>query len=153
VADLSAFRAEAELSDAYSSRLAPGQPARVVVDGEEIAATVSQIYPAVEDGAVRFAVDLADPAHPKLRPNLRVDVLVVTERRPDALRVARGPFAEGGGRRRVLVVDGDRAVAREVVFGLVGHRDLEVVEGLAAGERVVVSDAGDLLRLDEVPLR
>lgn len=153
IADLSSFRVEATLSDAYSGRLASGLPARVVVDGEELAGAVSQIYPAVENGAVRFAVDFVGGAREGLRPNLRVDVLLVTDRRPDALRLTKGPFAQGGGTQQVFVVEGDRAVRRAVEIGLIGYRDVEILSGLVEGDEVIVSDMTDSLHQGEIRLK
>jgi HlyD family secretion protein len=153
LADLTAFRVEATLSDAYAARLTPGLPARVLLDGQELDGTLAQVYPEVEDGAVRFTVDLDRRDHPALRPALRVDVLLVTDRRPDALRVARGPFAGAGGAQSVLVVEGDRAVRRPVAIGLIGYREVEVLSGLAQGDEVIVSDTGDYAHLDSVRLK
>ena len=97
-------------------------------------------------------MDLADPRNPKLSNNLRVDVLVVTGRAANALRVprARSRRAADG---RVFVVEGGRAVRRPVRFGLVGAEYLEVTDGLAAGDEVIVSDMRDYAHLTEVKLK
>ncbi|HKV09249.1 MAG TPA: HlyD family efflux transporter periplasmic adaptor subunit, partial [Thermoanaerobaculia bacterium] len=77
IADPESFRIEATVSDVHSSRLAPGQPVKVVMDGQSLPGRLATIYPSVENGSVKFNVDLDDPRNPKLRQNLRVDVLVV----------------------------------------------------------------------------
>lgn len=153
LADLSSFRVEATLSDAYAAHLAAGQPARVLVGGDELEGSLAQVYPEVEDGAVRFTVELAERGHPALRPNLRVEVLLVTDRRADAVRVARGPFAVAAGRQEVFVVTGGRAVRRPVELGLIGHREVEVVSGLAPGDEVIVSDMSEFAHRESVRLR
>jgi HlyD family secretion protein len=153
IADPESFRVEATVSDVHSARLATGQPVKVVMDGEALPGRLASIYPSVENGSVKFNVDLADPRHLKLRDNLRVDVLVITGTRAEALRVASGPFADGGGTDRVFVVEGDRAVRRPVRFGLVGAEYLEVTDGLAEGDLVIVSDMRDHAHLTEVKLK
>lgn len=153
IADLDSFRVEATVSDIHSSRLRPGAPVRVMVDGQPLAGTLAQIDPTIENGAVKFRVDLDDPRNPKLRNNLRVDVLVVTDSRTSALRVPKGPFAQGGAREQVFVVDGDRAVRRDVRFGISGYGHFEVIEGLDAGDEVILSDMRDYTRLAEVKLK
>lgn len=154
IADLGSFRVEGRVSDAYASRLAAGQEARVLLDDERLPARVDGILPAVEEGTVRFTVALEDPSHEGLRQNLRVDVLVVTGRRNDALLLPRGPFIRGGGaEHQVFVVDGDRAFRTDIVIGMVGHEHLEVVEGLAEGDSVVLSDVRDVIHASEIRLR
>lgn len=153
IADPESFRVEATVSDVHSSRLAPGQPVKVVMDGQSLPGRLATIYPSVENGSVKFNVDLDDPRNPKLRQNLRVDVLVVTGTRADTLRVASGPFADGGGTDRVFVVEGSKAVRRPVRLGLVGAEYLEVTDGLAEGDEVIVSDMRDYTHLTEVKLK
>ena len=153
IADPESFRIEATVSDVHSSRLAPGQPVKVVMDGQSLPGRLATIYPSVENGSVKFNVDLDDPRNPKLRQNLRVDVLVVTGTRADALRVANGPFADGGGTDRAFVVDGSRAVRRPIRLGLIGAEYLEVTDGLAEGDEVIVSDMRDYAHLTEVKLK
>ena len=44
--------------------------------------------------------------HPALkRPNLRIEVLVVTDFRDSVLRIGKGPFVNGSGPNQVFVVD------------------------------------------------
>jgi HlyD family secretion protein len=153
IADLESFRVEATVSDVHSSRLAPGLPVRVLIDGQPLAGRLANIYPTIENGAVKFAVDLDDPRHPKLRNALRLDVLVVTVSRSGALRVPKGPFSKGGAVEPVFVVEGDRAVRRTVRFGVTGYDHYEVLDGLAEGEEAILSDMSDYAHLEQVSLR
>ena len=153
IADLDSFRVEATVSDIHSARLHPGQPVKVIVDGEPLPGRLASIDPTIENGAVRFRVDLDDPRHPKLRNNLSVDVLVVTESRRDTLRVPKGPFAQGGTTEEVFVVQGDRAIRRTARIGVSGHDHFEVLDGLAAGDEVVLSDMSDYEHLEQVKLK
>lgn len=153
IADLDSFRIEATVSDVHSSQLAPGLPVKVMIDGQPLTGHLSNIYPTIENGAVKFAVDLDDARHPKLRNNLRVDVLVVTASRPNTLRVPKGPFSQGGVKDTVFVIRGDRAVRRSVRFGVSGYDYLEVLDGLSEGEDVIISDMNDYEHLEMVSLK
>jgi HlyD family secretion protein len=152
IADLDSFRVEATVSDVHASRLAAGLPVRVVLGELRLDGRLASVDPTIENGVVRFAADLDQPSHPDLRNNLRVDVLVVTGRRADTLRLPRGSFAETGGRATLFVVRGDHAVRRPVELGLSGYRHLEVTGGLAEGETVILSDMSDFLHLDRVEI-
>ncbi len=153
IADLDSFRVEAMVSDVHSSRLAPGLPVRVMIDGQPLTGRLATVYPTIENGAIKFAVDLDDARHPKLRNNLRADVLVVTASRAGALRVPKGPFSQGGGAEPVFVMDGNRSVRRTVRFGVTGYDHYEVLEGLSEGEEVILSDMSDYAHLEQVSLK
>lgn len=152
IADLDAFRVEATVSDVHAARLAEGLSVRVLLDGERLDGLLRGVRPRIEDGIVRFDVELDRPSHPKLRHNLRVDVLVITGARSDALRLPRSAATGGGAVGRIFVVQGDRAVRRRVRLGLAGYEHVEVVEGLAEGEEVILSDMSDSLHLKEVEI-
>jgi HlyD family secretion protein len=154
LADLGSFRVEATVSDVHAQRLVAGLPVTVhIAAGQDLEGTVAAVRPAIANGSVSFAVALRERSSPLLRSNLRVDVLVVVGRKEDALRVARGPFANGEGLQQVFVVHGDRAVRTPVRLGLSGFDRFEVVSGLAEGEEAVVSDMSAYQHVKEVALR
>jgi HlyD family secretion protein len=152
IARLDAFRIEATISDVHAARLRSGMPARIEFSGHRVEGAVSSILPAIEAGAAKFLVDLADPSDPALRQNLRVDVHVVVERKDSALSVPRGPFSTGGAAQPVFVVDGSRLIRRSARVGLAGYERLEIVEGLAEGDTVVLSDMKNYTHLETVRL-
>ncbi len=79
IADLDSFRVEGTVSDVHSSSLHAGQTVRVKLDDQTLDGRLTSIDPTIENGAVKFKVDLEKPRDPRLRNALRVDVLVVTD--------------------------------------------------------------------------
>ena len=134
IADLTSFRVDASVSDVHAGRLRPGMPALVRINELDLDGTVSEVLPTVENGVLHFTVALAKPSHPGLRPSLRTDVLVVTERKGRALRVKRGPFADNDA-RQAFIVRGDRAVRVPIQLGLSGADDVELLAGGTEGTR------------------
>lgn len=153
LADLSTFRVDATVSDVHARTLVPGLPVRVVVGSETLRGEVAQVEPAIKNGAMTFKVALADRSNALLRSNLRVDVLVLTDRKAQALRVERGPATEGTGTREVFVVKGDAARRTTVEIGVTGFEACEVVRGLQAGDEVIVSDMTAFQHVKEVRIR
>lgn len=153
VAGLDSYRVEATVSDVHSARLRPGLAARIVLDGESANGTVSTIYPTIENGAVRFRIDLVAPSDSRLRNNLRVDVEVETGARADGLRLRSGPGV-GSGEQEVFVLTPtrDRAERRRVRFGVSGNEFLEVLSGLAPGDEVIVSNLAEFQHLSSLRL-
>jgi HlyD family secretion protein len=153
IADLRSFRVEATVSDLHARRLAVGLPVKVKVGTDILEGTVSNVLPTIQNGVMTFSVALGEPTSLLLRSNLRVDVLVVTGRRADVLTVRKGPAIEGEATRAVFVVGGDQARRTPVRIGLSGLDSCEVVEGLAEGDEVVLSDMTDYMHLAEVRVR
>lgn len=143
IADLSAYRVEATISDVHASRLAAGMRTQVVLDGAVLGGTIETVDPRIVNGVVRFFVTLDEPSHPGLRNNLRVDVAVVTGSRKDTLVVRRGALGRTNGTHAFVVRDGS-AVRVPVRYGLASRDSIEILDGLTAGDEVVVSDVSEL---------
>jgi HlyD family secretion protein len=153
IADLTSFRVQAALSDVHAQRVTPGMPARVrLSEAASLDGTVASILPTIEDGAMTLYVALDQKSSPLLRANLRVDVFVVTESRANALRVRRGPFATAAGQQDVFVVRGGKAIRTSVRLGLASFDHVEILEGLFAGDEMIVSDMREYAHLSEVRL-
>jgi HlyD family secretion protein len=153
VADLSAFRVEGTVSDLAAGRMVVGLPARVKAGEETLDGTVSAVDPTIRNGVLTFTVSLADKSRPVLRPNLRVDVDVLTERKARALRVGRGPFATGDGVQNAFVLNGSEAERRRIRLGAASPTHLEVLEGLREGDVVIVSDMSEYLHAGRLRVR
>ena len=153
VARLDSFRIEATASDLHATRIAVGAPVRVPLDGRVLAGTVANVYPAIEQGTVRFAVDLAAPSDAALRQNLRLDVHVIDRVKDGVLRLPRGIASGTGSVQQVFVVRGSRAERTRVRLGQTGADAVEVLEGLSAGDEVIVSDMQDYEHRESVKLR
>ncbi|MEA2489367.1 MAG: HlyD family secretion protein [Acidobacteriota bacterium] len=152
VADLSAFRVVATISDIHAARLAAGQRVRLDLDDTTLAAgTIDNVDPRIDNGMARFSVTLDDRANPKLRNNLRIDVHVIRGSHAGAIRVRRGALGQGL-TEGVFVVSGDRIVRRTVRYGLTGDDYVEIVDGLHPGDEVVISNMNDYAGVNELRL-
>ena len=71
------------------------------------------------------------------------------------LLLAAGPFLERSGGDWVMVVDksGRRAERRRIRLGRRNAEQVEVLSGLAAGERVITSDYSGFEKVDQVILK
>lgn len=139
IADLSAYRVVATISDIHAARLAAGMRARVKLDDVVIAGTIESVDPRIESGVVRFYVTLDEPAHARLRNNLRADVFVIAGSKRDALVVRRGTLGRIDP-NHAFVVRGETAVRLPIRFGLAGDETIEILDGANEGEEIVISD-------------
>lgn len=143
---------EAAAAAGDAAALRPGLAARLLTaDGaREIGrATLREIGATLAQGALRvvFAVDGAGAAALP-PPGSGVVVEVALPVRAGALAVPEEAVLTGAGGAAVLLVapglDRPRAVRRAVTLGAEGGGEVEVLDGLAPGDRVVVSSAAVL---------
>ena len=154
VADLSTFKVEATLSDVHASRVRAGQPVLVRTGELTLPGTVTKVQPKVDNGIVRLEIALDQPDHPQLRPNLRVDVYVITDRRQGTLTVRRGSIvAVDGGNQALFRMRGNQAERRIVKLGITNFERTEVLQGLDEGDEVILSDMSDYANRKEIRIR
>ncbi len=153
VVDLSALEVQMQVAESFARELQPGMPGEISggsAAGQRWAGQVSSVSPEVVNGEVAARLRFAGAQPEQLRQNQRLSVRVLLDRRDQVLGVARGSFVdEGGGSHAYVVRDG---VAEKVAIRL-GARSLErveVVSGLKAGDRVVVTGADNFKGADRV---
>jgi len=154
VADLGSFRVEGSCADVYAEQVKAGLPVLVKANETVLRGEITQVKPAVKNGVVQFVIQLDDPRHAALRPNLKTEVFVVTQRSARAVRVPNGPAFKGKRRQLVFVLaaDGRTARRREVEVGLSNFDFVELKSGLQAGERLIVSDLSEYEHVDELTI-
>ncbi len=133
----SVFVPERELA-----RLKPGQTASVGADalaGRTFPALVKLVSPTVDAATATFKVTL-EVTDPKgdLKPGMFARVGIVFERRAEALTIPRAALLDSDGASNVFVVAGGKAEQRTIKVGLANAGKIEVLEGLAGAEQVVV---------------
>jgi HlyD family secretion protein len=153
VADLSTFKVEASISDVHAAEIRAGQPVTVQLGEQSLPGTVSKVHPKVENGVVRLEVALQRPDHPLLRPNLRVDVNIISERREGTLTVRRGSILTTDQGQALFKVRGNVALRRNVRIGLTNMDRTEILGGLEAGDEIILSDMSDYAHRKEIRIR
>ena len=132
------FKVSAEVDEFYVSRVRRGLTACYHDGVRDHPLTVDKVYPQIRDGV--FLVDqVFDGATPSLRPGQTVQLELAFSGDHQALMLPRGGFFEQTGGHWIFVVSGDRAERRQVRLGRRNPSAYEVLEGLEAGERVIVS--------------
>jgi len=142
VVDLSAFEVEFEVAESYARDIKSGMASEVTVDGRVEPGIVTAISPEVRQGQVTGRVRFNGAQPPGLRQNERTAVRIILDERDHVLKFERGPLIDEA-TREIYVVRGDRAVRTPVQLGAASISEIEVLKGLAAGDRVIVSDTRD----------
>lgn len=141
ISDLSHYKVEGEIADAYGDRMSVGGRAVVRIGKERLAGVVSNVTPLSKNGVISFTVTLDDDHHRRLRSGLKTDVYVMHDVIEDVVRLANGTYYTGPGDYELFVLTSDNElVRRHIRLGDSNFDYVEVRSGLEPGDRVVVSD-------------
>jgi len=153
VVDPSRLKAQLRIPEIQAKDVGVGLHATVDLHGAKVEGTVSRVDPAAVGGTVKVDVAL-DGALPKAaRPDLTVDGMIELDRTGDILHVGRPALGDAQGTANVFKVVGDEAVRVPVAFGRASIKDIEVVRGLAAGDRIILSDTSRWDGVDRIRLK
>jgi len=116
---------------------------------------VSRVDPAVQNGTVTVDVVLDGPLPRGARPDLSVDGTIEIEKLADVLSMGRPASGASETTTRLFRVepDGHGAVRVPVQLGRASYNAVEVMSGLRAGDRVILSEMSRWDHVDRVRLR
>lgn len=120
----------------------PGDKARITVDAwpdahwtGEVDFVSRKADPATKTFRVRVVVDNADA---RIRPGMIARARFVRREIPDAITAPLFAVLDKGGERLVFVVEDGKAVARTVQLGVIDGERVQVLQGLAPGDKLIV---------------
>jgi HlyD family secretion protein len=153
--DPDSFKVTANIDEYYLSRVDLEQTATFSTGGDDYTLSVRKIYPQVQNGT--FEVDLVfigdEPDSIRRGQTLQLNLELGSP--SETLLIPNGAFYQDTGGNWIFVVapDGQRAVKRNVRLGRRNVRDIEVLDGLEAGEQVITSPYTNYLDMDRLELQ
>lgn len=155
VTQLNKLKAALQIAETQAHDIRIGQPASVDTHNGVVPGHVSRIDPNVSNGTRTVDVTLDGPLPEGAVPGLSVDGVIDLERLGDVLKVGRPALGNENSTLSLFKVDPDGKGASRVSVK-VGHastNEMQVLDGLKEGDRVILSDmsrydAVDRVRLD-----
>jgi HlyD family secretion protein len=141
VARAGTLMAELRVAEAQAADLAVGQAATVQVGRNRVEGRVRRVNPMIEKGSILVEVALLGDLPAGARAEQAVDGTIVVDRLADALFVARPVDALPDSVGSVFRMAGSDGAERTAVrFGKESATQIQVLDGLVEGDRVIVSD-------------
>ena len=142
VADPARLKAELRIAEVQAKDIEVGLTAQVDTRNGIVAGRVARVDPLVRNGAVTVDVELTGPLPRGARSELSVDGVVEIERLPDVLHVGRPAFGQEGDEVELfrLAAGGEVGARVRVRLGKASVNTVEILEGLAEGDSVILSD-------------
>lgn len=155
VVDPSRLKAELRVPQVQARDVTLGQQVLIDTRTDTIPGHVIRIDPSVEAGAVTIDVALDAELPQGARPDLAVDGTIEIERLSDVLHVGRPAYGQAESTVGLFkVIEGGSAAERvQVRLGRGSVNTIQVLEGLAQGEVVILSDMSQWDRYDRVRIR
>ncbi|MCG8466408.1 MAG: efflux RND transporter periplasmic adaptor subunit [Xanthomonadales bacterium] len=150
VVDLSALEVELNIPETYAEELAPGMELAVSYRNTDYNALLSTIAPEVSQGQVIARARFSAEAPAQLKQNQRVSARIVLAEKDQATIVERGPFLSSAQGSVAYVVDGNYAHRRAIQTGASSINSVEVLQGLALGEQIILSDLSEFGRAETI---
>jgi HlyD family secretion protein len=146
------FKLTAQVDEFHVSRVAIGQEALFTVNGRDHKARIAKVYPQVVNGTFKIDLYFEAPPPSGIHVGQAIDLKVQMGGASSALMVANGPFYQdtGGNWAFVLLPDGQSAVKRPIRLGRRNPQFVEVIDGLRAGDKVIVSGYEAYQKMDQL---
>jgi HlyD family secretion protein len=151
VVDLSALEVEIKIAESLARDLKPGMSADFQ-GAEHWSGTLSGVSPEVVNGQVTARLRFAGVKPAGLRQSQRLAVRIFIDRRDHVLMVDRGSFMDQEGGAFAYVVRDDVAVRQPVRLGDASVQKVEILDGLAEGDRIVINGTDSFNNADRVIL-
>ena len=153
--DIRTLKLDFRLPELYLSRLQKGQAVEVSVDAlpnQAFKAVLDAVDPLVDANgrAISLRARLDNPEL-KLRPGMFARVRLLFGNRDGVLMIPEQAIVSGGGKQTVFRIEEGKAKKVEVKTGLRRNAQVEILSGLAAGDRIIT--AGQLKVQDGSPVK
>lgn len=139
--DLSDYKIEAQIDEHYIDRVKSGLSATFERQGTNFALSVRKVYPEVRDGKFRADFVFTGERPDNIRSGQTYYINLELGQPTESIIIPKGTFFQstGGSWIFVLDADGKKAYRRSIKIGRQNPQYYEVLEGLEAGEKVIVS--------------
>jgi len=142
IVDIDVVKIECAIPENEMSRVKSGAKANIAVDAypeDQFTGSIASISPVVDPASRTFkiTIEILNPDH-RLKPGMFVRVKIITEIHDNTVLIPRLAVTLVDGKEAVFVAENDTAVLREATIGLRDEQFVEIVQGVQAGEQVII---------------
>lgn len=155
VANPRKLRAEIKIAETQAKDVVPGQKATVDTRNGTVNGHVTRVDPSVINGTVTVDVAIDDPLPPGARPDLSVDGTIILENLTDVLYVGRPVHGQSNSTVGLFKIDPDGSEAQRInmKLGRSSVNQIEILDGLKVGEKVILSDMSAVDQYERIRLK
>lgn len=153
--NLDSYKIEAQIDEHYIDRVAPGLEATFERQNEKYSASIRKVYPEVRDGKFKADFRFEGQQPENIRAGQTYYLNLQLGQPAEAILIPRGSFYQNTGGKWVYVLnaDGTKATKRSVRIGRQNPQYYEVLDGLAPGDKVIISSYDSFGDKDELVIK
>ena len=149
IVDTSQMYVDCQVAEGDLAALALGMPVQVQLEalGQTLPGTITYISPSIDTQTLAFSlrISLLPPLPATLRGGLFSRVVLQLPLRQQVLVIPKEALLEKNGQTYVFVINGSNKIEQRLVqVGARGDRQLEILQGLQAGDNIAVSNLSRL---------
>jgi len=152
---LDSYKVKVEIDQHYISRIINGLKGKCDFSGVDYLALIKKIYPEVKDGKFYADMEFEKNVPIEIRIGQTSNVSLQLGTPEHKLIVPRGGFYQSTGGQWIYVLDksGKSAIKRNIKIGRQNPQYYEVLDGLIAGEKVIISGYDNFGNVDKLILK
>jgi len=147
---LSGFKLVAMVDEYYIDRIHVQQFGQIEIKGKIIKVKVLKISPEVKNGKFKTELEFIDKVPENTQEGMSVGVKLILSEKEKINIVPKGSFLVTTKGKWVFVVTGNKATRRKIELGRENPNVIEVISGLAPGEKVITSNYEDFENIQEL---
>lgn len=152
---LDSYKMRVDIDEHYIARINRGLKGDFEFAADTHHLIITKVYPEVRSGTFVVDMEFTSDIPSQIRIGQTARIRLELGAAEDALLLAKGGFYQSTGGQWVYVVNesGNLAVKRDIRIGRQNPRYYEVLEGLQAGEKVIVSNYDNFGNMDKLILK
>jgi multidrug efflux pump subunit AcrA (membrane-fusion protein) len=145
----------ASVSEYYIERILPGLPASITYKNKKYPLVISKINPEIKDRNFNIDLLFTEEIPDNIRIGKTCRLQIELGQAENALVVNKGNFYQSTGGQWIFKLnkEGNKAVKARIVIGRQNPLQYEILEGLAAGDRVIISGYDNFGDVQELILK
>jgi HlyD family secretion protein len=152
MSDLTSFKIIGSVDEQLANQVKTGNKVFVSLEEEQLEGLIGSVTPMVENNKVQFNVHLLQKSHPKLIANQNVQIQIVNGQKENVLRIKKLPEFGTAKKYDVFVIEGNKAVKRELTLGIIGNDYCEILSGVKEGDAVISEVNNAFRHLNEIEI-
>lgn len=133
------YKVRVPIDELYLPRISEGLRAETSFNNKDYILEITYVYPGVTNGRFEVDMNFVGDAPTGIRRGQSLRLRIQLSQSSEELLLPVGGFYKDTGGNWVYVVEGDRAVKREIKLGRKNTENFEVLEGLKPGDQVITS--------------
>ena len=142
------YKLMADVDEFYLEKISEGQKGEVEYKNQNVKVEVTKVIPEVKNGRFQVELNFVDAKDLDLRLGLSFGVRLLLSEKTKTTVLSKGSFNQDTAGQWIFVLEGNKAIRRNIKLGRENPLYHEVLEGLKPGEKVITSTYKDYKNIE-----